>query len=527
MKKQFENMNISKNIKKAVKEMGFEIPTEIQEKAIPKILEGKDIIGQAQTGTGKTAAFAIPNLERIDTTSQAIQSIILCPTRELAIQVTKEYKKLGKHIDNLRVLPVYGGQSIGKQLRELKKGVQVVVGTPGRVMDHMRRGTLKLDNIKMVILDEADEMLNMGFRDDIEFVLKQTPNNRQTLLFSATMPHAIKKIARNYQKNSEIIKVNQKSLTVEKIDQYYLRLSNRKKYEALVKFLKVEEHKLALIFSNTKRMTDELATKLRADGFLADGLHGDMSQSQRDSVMGRFRDGYIEVLVATDVAARGLDVDNVELVFNYDVPQDSEYYIHRIGRTGRAGRAGKAITFDSGRNKKTVRKIRKFNPKNINIPSDREIVEAQEQEIIEGLKDSLTQEKLSSETKIIEKLMKETNMSAVEIAASLLNNSMNQKAQKNQKEDLMRKQFENSGGEPGMVRLFVNIGKSKKVQPRDFVGAIAGESKIPGKVIGAIDILNNFSFVEVPMEYGKKVLSAMDNNSIKGYDVNMEVANIR
>ena len=345
----FEELDLKPGILRAIEEMGFEEMTPIQAKAIPLILEGADVVGQAQTGTGKTAAFGIPLLMKINPKDKSLQAIVLCPTRELAIQVAEELRKLAKFMHGIKVLPVYGGQEITKQIRSLKSGVQVIIGTPGRVMDHMRRRTVKFDDVSMVVLDEADEMLNMGFRDDIETILAEVPEQRQTVLFSATMPQPILDIAKTYQKNAQMVRVVKKELTVPKIEQYYYEVTPKNKEEVLSRLLDMYNPKLALVFCNTKKQVDELTAALQGRGYFAEGLHGDMKQQQRDRVMNNFRNGRTEILVATDVAARGIDVDNVEAVFNYDVPQDDEYYVHRIGRTGRAGREGCAFTLVTGK----------------------------------------------------------------------------------------------------------------------------------------------------------------------------------
>ncbi|NLZ82903.1 MAG: DEAD/DEAH box helicase, partial [Clostridiales bacterium] len=325
----FEELELNSQIIRAIEDMGFEEMSPIQANAIPVILEGKDVVGQAQTGTGKTAAFGIPMLQVVDPKDRAIQGIVLCPTRELAIQVAEEYRNLGKYLHGIKVLPIYGGQEISKQIRSIKAGSQIIIGTPGRVMDHMRRKTIKLDNIKMIVLDEADEMLNMGFREDIETILSQTTEDRQMVMFSATMAKSILDIAKTYQDNPEIIKVVKKELTVPKIEQYYYEVSPKNKEEVLSRLLDMYNPKLSLVFCNTKRQVDELTSALQGRGYFAEGLHGDLKQIQRDRVMNSFRNGKTEILVATDVAARGIDVDDVEAVFNYDVPQDDEYYVHR------------------------------------------------------------------------------------------------------------------------------------------------------------------------------------------------------
>ena len=343
-----------------MKEMGFEEASPIQAQAIPVAMQGYDVIGQAQTGTGKTAAFGIPVLEKVNLNKDIKhpQALILCPTRELAVQAAEEIRKLAKYMHGIKVLPIYGGQDINKQIRALK-GTQVIIGTPGRVMDHLRRKTIRCDYVNTIVLDEADEMLNMGFREDIETVLEYIPTeDRQTILFSATMPKAILEITKNYQKpDAKMIKVVKKELTVPKIEQYYLDVKRKDKIEVLTRLLDFYEPKLSLVFCNTKKMVDDLTEVLKGRGYFAEGLHGDMSQAQRDRVMKSFRSGKTDILIATDVAARGIDVDDVEAVFNYDIPQDDEYYVHRIGRTGRAGRKGRSFTFANSREIGKIREI--------------------------------------------------------------------------------------------------------------------------------------------------------------------------
>ena len=336
---------LDNRIVRAIREMGFEKLSPIQEQAIPYLLQGEDIIGQAQTGTGKTAAFGIPAIQHINPDVKKLQTIILCPTRELAIQAAEELRKIAKYMHGIKVLPVYGGQDISRQIKALKGGVQIIIGTPGRLMDHLRRKTIRPDHVKTIVLDEADEMLNMGFREDIETVLEYLPQEHQTVLFSATMPKPILEITRKYQHDAINIKIVKKELTVANIDQYYYDVKRKDKIDVLTRLLDYYNPKLSLVFCNTKKMVDELAYELCGRGYSAEGLHGDMKQVQRDRVMKNFRNGKTDILIATDVAARGIDVDDVEAVFNYDLPQDDEYYVHRIGRTGRAGRCGKAFSF--------------------------------------------------------------------------------------------------------------------------------------------------------------------------------------
>jgi ATP-dependent RNA helicase DeaD len=385
----FSDLGISEEILRAVEEMGYTQPSPIQEQAIPFILQGRDLIGQAQTGTGKTAAFAIPIIDLVDAEFNKPQAIILCPTRELAVQVEGEFQKLAKYHKKINSVAIYGGESIDRQIRVLKKGVQIVVGTPGRVQDHINRGTLRLEEAGIIVLDEADEMLDMGFRDDIEAILQEMPEERQTVFFSATMAKPILDLTRKYQKDPEIIKVAKNELTVAKIDQVFYEVKQSLKMELMARLMNIHNYALSVVFCNTKRMTDEVTESLGARGILAEALHGDLSQAQRDKVMSKFRKGLCTVLVATDVAARGIDVDNVEAVFNFDIPLDEEYYVHRIGRTGRAGKSGTAITFITGRREMMkLKDLERFTKATINKmtpPSVTELVELKKTQFIKDV----------------------------------------------------------------------------------------------------------------------------------------------
>lgn len=417
----FSDLKISENIKSAVKEMGFEEPTPIQSLTIPEALRGKDIIGQAQTGTGKTVAFGIPLLEKIYTKDKSPQAIIICPTRELSIQVAEELGKLSSFIRGLHVLPVYGGQPIGRQIRILKKGVHIIIGTPGRLLDHIERKTLDLSGIETVVLDEADEMLDMGFREDIEKILRFTPKNRQTLLFSATIPHAIKKLTHKYQKNPKHLKVAQHIMTAPEIEQFYYEAREKMKLETLSRLLDIYDINLALVFCNTKRKVDRLVRDLKSRGYSVDGIHGDMRQSQRDRVMGKFRKGKIEILVATDVAARGIDVPDVEAVFNYNVPNNNEYYVHRIGRTGRAGKTGYAFTFVAGKEIYKLRDIQRYTKSKIKqqkIPSLGDIEKIKSNLMLDKIKERIDKNNLDKDVHVIESLV-EVGYNSIDIAAAL------------------------------------------------------------------------------------------------------------
>ena len=524
----FEEMDLNQEILRAVEEMGFEEMSLIQVKAIPPMLSGKDIIGQAQTGTGKTAAFGIPLLQKMDPKARNLQAIVLCPTRELAIQVADEIRKLAKYMHGIKILPIYGGQEISKQIRSLKGGIHIIVGTPGRLMDHMRRKTIRMDNVRMVVLDEADEMLNMGFREDIETILKDMPTERQTALFSATMPNTIMEIARTYQDDAQIIKVVRKELTVPKIEQYYYEVSPKMKEETLSRIIDIYNPKLSLIFCNTKKMVDELTSNLQGRGYFAEGLHGDMKQQQRDRVMASFRTGRTEILVATDVAARGIDVDDVEAVFNYDVPQDDEYYVHRIGRTGRAGRAGMAFTLVVGREVYKLRDIQRYCKTKIKlqpIPSVYDVTEVKASKILDKVFNIMEDEDLSKTIDIIEsRINEEEKYTSLDLSAAFLKYLVgDDKYESEQK--VSYSDFEDTGAENGMVRLFINIGKKQNVRPGDILGAIAGETGMPGKLIGTIDMYDKYTFVEVPREYASDVIQTMKSAKIKGKSLNIEPAN--
>ncbi|MEW9670991.1 DEAD/DEAH box helicase [Ammoniphilus sp. 3BR4] len=373
----FNEMDLSRLIQDAITDMGFEEASPIQEKAIPLALSGKDIIGQAQTGTGKTAAFAIPILERVDKSKEYVQAIAIAPTRELAIQVSEEINRLAKYT-GIRSLPIYGGQSIDRQINALQKGPHIITGTPGRLLDHIHRKTLRLDRVAMVVLDEADEMLDMGFLADIEQILKETPEQKQTLLFSATMPAPIQSLAERFMRDPELIKMKAKEVTSPSVKQVYYEVSERDKFDVLCRLLDVDNPELSVIFGRTKRRVDELTDALNKRGYLADGLHGDLNQRQRDVVMNKFREGNIDILVATDVAARGIDVSGVTNVYNFDIPQDPEGYVHRIGRTGRAGKTGLASTFVTSREMGALRGIEKASKRKIDRQSVPTIAEAAE-----------------------------------------------------------------------------------------------------------------------------------------------------
>ena len=524
----FEEMGLSEEIQKAVRYMGFEEASPIQAKAIPAMISGIDLIGQSQTGTGKTAAFGIPILEKVDPKLKKLQAIVLCPTRELAIQVADEIRNLSRYMHGIKVLPIYGGQDIVKQIRSLKSGTQIVIGTPGRVMDHMRRKTMKLDFVHTVVLDEADEMLNMGFREDIEFVLSGVPEERQTVLFSATMPKPIMEITKKFQNNAKVIKVTKKELTVPNIEQYYYDVKPKKKEEVLSRLLDIYSPRLSVVFCNTKKQVDLLVNALLGRGYFAAGLHGDMKQEQRDRVMQGFRTGKTEILVATDVAARGIDVDEVEAVFNYDLPQDDEYYVHRIGRTGRAGREGRAFSFVSGKEVYKLKEIQRYCKTKIyaqKVPSLNDVANTKMENILDDVERVIEQEDLDMMINAIEERVNNSEFTAMDMAAAFLKICCGMTEDNKNTEENDWEFGDTGAGEDGMVRLFINIGKKQRVRPGDILGAIAGESGMDGKLIGTIDMYDKYTFVEVPREYAREVLNAMKNVKIKGKTVAVEPAN--
>lgn len=519
----FDQFNISGDIKKAIKDMGFEAPSPIQEKVIPVILEGGDVIGQAQTGTGKTAAFGIPLLDKV-TNAPHVQSIILTPTRELAIQVAGELQKLSK-FKRSRALPIYGGQSISHQIRALKQGVQVVIGTPGRVLDHLRRNTLKLDKVHTVVLDEADEMLDMGFVDDIEAILKDVNKERQTLLFSATMPNEIVKLSRKYMVSPKVVSISKGEVTAPSIDQVYFKVLERNKLESLCRIIDSEEIELGIIFCRTKKGVAELAEALQARGYMADGLHGDLTQMQRDSVMKKFRDSSIEFLIATDVAARGIDVDNVTHVINYDIPQDPESYVHRIGRTGRAGRKGIALTLVTPREMKHLRSIEseiKMSLPSQEIPTIEDVVEKQQaswkQQLVDIIKDEAQP---AFFTTLVDEMLAE--YTPEQVTGALMTLAFHREF--DSVDDSYN--FGDTGAAKGMVRFFINVGRNVSLTPKIIVDEVADLVGISPKSIGKIDIFENFTFVEVPEDSAPFVYEALRYSRLNGVRVNLEPAKPR
>jgi ATP-dependent RNA helicase DeaD len=536
MTTEFSDLKLHPQLLQAVTELGYETPTPIQESMIPLMLAGHDVIGQAQTGTGKTAAFALPILHNIVPGSGKVQALVVAPTRELALQVSKAMYEYGR-LREVRVLAIYGGQSYNRQIGRLKKGVDIVVGTPGRLLDLIERKALDLSDVKSVVLDEADEMLSMGFIEDIEAILKSTPHTRQTSLFSATLPKPIRRLADNYLNDPQSITIQRKQLAAAAIEQRYYLVNERDKMAALTRLFEVEEIGSALIFARTRVGTGELSNELTVRGFPAEALNGDLSQDARERVMNRFRRGQIKVLVATDVAARGLDIDDISHVFNYDLPRDPEIYVHRIGRTGRAGREGVALSLATPSEQWRLRKIEKFAGQKItkfDLPTIEDIQNHREEELLRKLTVWLRRGRCSREREMAAKLVAEGEYDPLEIAAVSLKlaraeekqrpidrigevvSERSQKrgsrqgrrgtAKQNGKQSVDRVSNKRSH-EQGMIRLSMNAGKAQGVRPNDVVGQIAYHADIPGHTIGAIKIDAHQTLVDVPEQYVAQVLA--------------------
>jgi ATP-dependent RNA helicase DeaD len=600
----FSELTLSPEVQQALQEMGFDNATPVQLQAIPMILEGSDVLGQAATGTGKTGAFGIPAVELVNAALNVTQCLILCPTRELAVQVCEEIKKIARFKQGLVVAPIYGGESIEKQLRQLERGVHIVVGTPGRVIDHIERGSLELDKVELVILDEADEMLNMGFRDDIEHVLNRITQPHQTLLFSATMSKDIMNIAKRFQFEPKILKTTKHELTAPNIKQLYYVVKPRGKADAMAKLVEFHQLERCIVFCNTKRMVDELAETLTLKGIPAEGLHGDMQQNKRTTVMNRFRIGKVKMLIATDVAARGIDVQEIDAVFNYDIPVDDEFYVHRIGRTGRNGRFGTSFTLVNDREVGKLRGIMKFTNSIIEedfLPTFKQIQERRMALFLAKITESAPKTEINNYAEPMQLLM-DAGLSPEQIIATLMQEILgepkveveepkySQYGERAERRDRPERtdRFERGGssdryprsdrnsssrdsrdsrgerapfGRPergprldrfdgprpertefrepreprapraprevdaNMTRLWVSIGRIDRVRPGDLVGAIAGEANLPGNSIGAIDIFEKFSFVDVPSGSAQEVIKAMDNNMIRRKRVNVSLAN--
>jgi len=600
----FALLGLSDDIMRAVEEMGFTTPSPIQAEAIPPVMEGYDVIGQAQTGTGKTAAFGIPALEMIDARSNAVQVLVLCPTRELAVQVSQEITRLAKYKRGIRIEAIYGGDSIERQIRSLKKGVQIVVGTPGRVMDHMQRRTLDFSEVRMMVLDEADEMLDMGFREDIESILVDMPENKQTILFSATMSKPILSITKRFLDDPVMVKVVRNELTNDNIEQLCYEVKPQGKLEVMTRLIDMYNIQSLLVFCNTKRKVDEIVEQMQARGYAAEGIHGDLRQQQRTNVMSKFKSGITTILVGTDVAARGIDVTGLDAVINYDIPLDEEYYVHRIGRTGRAGMSGKAFSLVARDERNRIRQIENFTKVKIEkgvIPSYEDIVGVRKARFVETMAEAIRQNDKNKDNlydDVLEQLH-HSGFSTEQVVAAmtqqLLGVEKNEYADANlsweerrtdrgDRDDRRggRDRDADRGGRPGrdrdrgdrgsrfesrddrggrfgrdrdsgdrgsrfggrddrspaprreksapgpveegMARLYFNVGHQDHIAPRDFVGAIAGESGIAGRDIGAIEIYDNYTYVDVPERDSRVVIRAMDGNTIKGNRVQVDIA---
>ena len=510
-KKTFAELGVSPEILKAIQDLGFEEPSPIQASAIPVLIEGHDVVGQSQTGSGKTAAFAIPAIELCQASDRSVQVLILCPTRELATQVADEVHKLSAHKRGIHAVPIYGGASYERQFFELKKGVQIVIGTPGRLMDHMDRGTLDLSNVKMVILDEADRMLDMGFRDDMEKILRSTPAERQTVFFSATVSKQIRELIERHSDSPKSVKIEQRELTVPTVEQWYFEIPQRMKFEALLRLVDFHGFKLGIIFCNTQRMVDELADALIAQGFSADRLHGGIAQAQRTRVMNKFKKAEFEFLVATDVAARGIDVDELELVVNYDLPYDAEDYVHRIGRTGRAGRNGMAVTFVSGRDIYKLQFIERFTRMKIRrgtLPTAGEVEERRVEGLLERIREVLKRGNLSS--RVTDRLLEE-GFNSTDIASAVIEMLAGPDVAPEKEKIAHAKTSVRSESDlppsttrppaRGMLWVRLNAGRETGITPRDIMSLLEDGLGLPRRTVGLIDILPGESLAQVPKQF--------------------------
>ena len=561
-KRPFNELGLSEPLLKAVDKMGFEEASPIQTAVIPAILTGRDVVGQSSTGSGKTAAFAIPAIERVDPQVRAVQVLILCPTRELAVQVAEEAGKLALFKRGVMGVPIYGGQSYERQFRALAAGAQVVIGTPGRVMDHMERGTLKLDKLKLVILDEADRMLDMGFRDDIEKILSAVPEERQLLFFSATIPHGIQELIKRYSRDPEWIRIESVAQNAPQVEQIYFEVDRRSKIEALTRLIDVHDFRYGIIFCSTKIMVDDLEEHLHSRGYLTDRLHGDITQAQRDRVMDKFRRRGFEFLVATDVAARGLDVDDLEVVFNYDLPNDAEDYTHRIGRTGRAGKSGRAFTFVSGQEIYKLQSMvrwAKLNIKRGTIPSLDEVEEARTNVFFEKIRATLDAKQFKPHDRMIDRLL-DQGFASTDICSALIHLLQSGAAAGNagsapapvrpkptkaapvtstapvwakavaagpaddaasRRPPVPGKKAKyarpaRTGREAGMTTLCLNVGIEQEITPADVVGKIAGVTRLPADVVGAIDLHERHLLVDVKADQAAFIGKKLAGIKLKG-----------
>lgn len=540
----FNSFGLSDALLKVLEEVGYEVPSAIQEQCITHLLNGHDVIGQAQTGTGKTAAFALPLIDRIDLNNNQVQLLVLAPTRELAIQVSEAIQTYARHLKGFHVLPIYGGQSYDVQLRPLKRGVHAVVGTPGRVMDHLKRGTLKLNSLKALVLDEADEMLKMGFIDDVKWVMEKLPKERQIALFSATMPDVIRRVAEKFLNSPKVVKVKTKTATAQTISQRYWLVGGVHKLDALTRILEVESFDALLIFVRTKTATSNLAEKLSARGFTAEAINGDIAQNQRERIIQQLKNGKIDILVATDVAARGLDVDRISHVVNYDIPQDPESYVHRIGRTGRAGREGKAILFVAPRERRMLKTIERITRQPIDpmlLPTAKIINEQRVNNFKQRITDTLDNQELAIFEELILDYQKEHEIDAFKISSALalmaqgtepllLNEKeINQASfdEKNKNKISVSVHADSLKDNPAikMRRYRVAVGRKDNIKPGNVLGAIANEAEISSEFIGAIQIFQDFTTVDLPDEMPKETLQILKNTRVFDKKLNIEELN--
>jgi len=526
MARTFADLHLSAEVLHDIDALGFEEPSPIQMQTIPLLLEGRDVLAQAQTGTGKTAAFALPIIERMDVTRRVVQAIVLAPTRELAVQVAEAIHDLAKS-RAIAVLPIYGGQAYDRQLRGLHAGVHVVVGTPGRVMDHIRRGTLDLSSVRTVVLDEADEMLDMGFVEDIEFILDQVPEERQIALFSATVPRRIETLAKRYLRNPERVTIAQSESTAPQTRQFYVETQQRGKVDALTRILDLESPSSAIVFCRTKREVDELGETLQARGYTAVAIHGDVNQSQRERLLRTFRDGRAELLIATEVAARGLDISDVTHVFNYDIPDDADAYVHRVGRTGRMGKEGDAITFVTPREMRQLRFIEQRIHKRLTplrVPTPADIVARRREMFRETIEAAIKTGPGPGYEMLAAELAEGHEPLALAAAAMQIAAEASGGRWDGLGEIPVAVPVDETAAEEGMTRLHVDAGRRRGVRPQDIVGSFTAEADIPGSAIGTIDLYDDFAFVEMEPRAARAVLDHAANLTLRGNPITVTPA---
>ncbi len=532
----FADLQIHPAVLRAVSDVGYESPSAIQAATIPAMLAGSDVVGLAQTGTGKTAAFAIPILSKIDPSNRATQALVLAPTRELALQVAEAFGRYGAHLPDVHVLAVYGGSSYAVQLSGLRRGAQVVVGTPGRVIDHLERGTLDLSRLDYLVLDEADEMLQMGFAEDVERILADTPEYKQVALFSATMPPAIRKITTKYLHDPVEVTVKAKTATAENISQRYIQVAGPRKMDALTRVLEVEPFEAMIVFVRTKQATEEVAERLRARGFAAAAINGDIAQAQRERTITALKDGTVDILIATDVAARGLDVERISHVLNYDIPHDTESYVHRIGRTGRAGRSGNAILFVTPRERHLLNSIEKATRQKLveaELPSVEDVNAQRVAKFRDSITDALEASGIELFRRLIEDYERDNNVPMADIAAALAVQSRDGEQflmvepppERRRRDDERRERPERAPRQPaeGLATYRISVGKRHKVGPGHIVGAIANEGGLHRSDFGHITIRPDFSLVELPANLSRKTLKALEETRISGVKINLQL----